>query len=156
MTQHIIGDGAYWTQLHGPQISCSVIGQFPDAAEEETKKTLEYMYKKGINNVRGAEYCKPTNFTVEDAKQLSFAFIHHIPGSNQSDVEKVFIRSIQSDTASPTRTSNRQETTTPIRNSNEKNSSNSYKRKRCRDCGDFIPNDPDKPYCYDCYLDNRW
>ena len=45
---------------------------------EETKKTLEMMVKHGINNVRGAEYCKPDPYTESDVQDKAYAVIHHL------------------------------------------------------------------------------
>ena len=94
MDQHITGEGASWTRMHGPQLSCSKLGEFPDAAPYETQQTLMQMIKKGVNNVRGAEYCQLRDFTREDCQRLSYAAVHHIPGANQRDVQVALEQSL--------------------------------------------------------------
>jgi len=59
--QHLDGSGAKWTKLYKPTeiIETRKIGHIPekDALILETKLTVEYIEKYGIENVRGGEMC---------------------------------------------------------------------------------------------------
>lgn len=96
MDQHLEGDGAYWCKTYGPMKSCSKVCDFVDATHEETKKTLELMVEKGINNVRGAEYCQLAPFTAADCRRMSYAAIHHLKRTDREHIENCFERNCAS------------------------------------------------------------
>lgn len=50
------------------------------------------MVEYGLNNVRGAEYCQVADFVREDAKRMSYAAAHHLPGIDREVVQKRFER----------------------------------------------------------------
>lgn len=56
MAEHVAGEGSAWTKLHTPQ---SVVETVPDQPFHEDAKTLEYMRKYGVDNVRGGKYSLP-------------------------------------------------------------------------------------------------
>lgn len=89
MDQHVEKKGAQWTKKHGPSEGCSELGTFSNATWEETKKTLEYMCDKGLNNVRGAEYCQIADFTEVDAVRISWAVAHHLGRDQESTLTKI-------------------------------------------------------------------
>lgn len=56
-TEHATGNGSAWTQLHP---ACDIVDTLPDTPFMEDAKTLEYMRKYGIDNVRGGKYSLTT------------------------------------------------------------------------------------------------
>lgn len=89
MDQHVDAKGAQWTKKYSPSQDCSVLGQYNDATWEETKKTLEFMCEKGLNNVRGGEYCQIADFTEGDAIRISWAVSHHLGRDQKSSLTKL-------------------------------------------------------------------
>jgi hypothetical protein len=55
-SQHKSGDGSMFTSLFQPESILEV--EMNPESDWETKKTIEMMTKFGIQNVRGAGYCK--------------------------------------------------------------------------------------------------
>ncbi len=92
MEQHVNGSGAKWIKHNFTEdtlknAKSQVVGEFTQTAKwEETKKTLELMVMHGINNVRGAEYCKPTPYTESDIQEKAYAVIHHL---NRQDISHI-------------------------------------------------------------------
>ena len=77
MEQHLEGRGAACIKkLKGDPITTS-LSSHDDATWAETKTTLELMQKHGVNRVRGAEYCKPTEYTKEEVENIVWAVVHH-------------------------------------------------------------------------------
>ena len=63
--QHFHGEGAKWTKVHKPIRLHSVeIG----GKKRESEKTIEMMKIYGIENVRGAGYCKASIQTVKNLR----------------------------------------------------------------------------------------
>ena len=94
MEQHVQGSGATWIKRNFTEdtrrnAKPQVIGTYTQNVKwEETKKTLELMVIHGINNVRGAEYCKPTPYTESDVQEKAYAVIHHL---NREDLHHIMI-----------------------------------------------------------------
>lgn len=55
------GKGSEWTRIHTPvsEIECEEVPRDQDAGILEHSKTLHYMRRHGVDNVRGAEFCSP-------------------------------------------------------------------------------------------------
>src|SRR5271157_1126518 len=51
--EHVAGDGSAWTKMHTPH---SIVEVLVDAPFIEDAKTLEYMRRHGVDNVRGGKY----------------------------------------------------------------------------------------------------
>ena len=70
--------GSKWTRTHRPIEVIDEYKRIPSryVLGTESKVTAEYMYKYGVNNVRGAAFCKATEFTKDDLENLT-AFLGH-------------------------------------------------------------------------------
>ncbi len=70
--------GSKWTRTHRPIEVIDEYKRIPSryVLGTESKITAEYMYKYGVNNVRGAAFCKATEFTKDDLENLT-AFLGH-------------------------------------------------------------------------------
>jgi predicted GIY-YIG superfamily endonuclease len=51
--EHVNSDGSVWTRLHAP---VSIVETLPHSPFLEDAKTLEYMHRHGVDNVRGGKY----------------------------------------------------------------------------------------------------
>ena len=89
---HFSDDGSAWTQKHKPVDIHRII---PDCDDfDETKHTLEYMKKYGINNVRGGIYCGiylSHNEMAHITKQLNCAMDKCFKCGGYSHFAKEFI-----------------------------------------------------------------
>lgn len=72
LNDHKNGTGSEWTKRY-PVISVysKTEVSFRNASKDESVKTCELMLKFGINNVRGAEMCKPNDYTSNDLYMLT-------------------------------------------------------------------------------------
>ena len=67
-----------WTRAHRPIGVFTEYKRIPSkyVLGMESQVTAEYMYKYGVNNVRGASFCKARDFTKDDLSDLT-AFLGH-------------------------------------------------------------------------------
>lgn len=93
--QHKIGVGSEWTKTYkylstreNKQISNDI------AEHEETKLTCKLMLKLGINNVRGAQFCKVEPFTEKDTDIL-VGTIGHVLKISYRDIKTKIISMLE-------------------------------------------------------------
>lgn len=87
-TEHMFGRGSRWTKLHKPvRLASAEAVPASDAAGRELKRTAELMIKYGVNNVRGAMFCKVDPFESKDIEMLT-AVIGHSLGVKYFAVEE--------------------------------------------------------------------
>ena len=67
--EHKQGKGAAWTRRYHP---IEILESVPNLPFCENQKTLEYMARYGVENVRGAEYCQ-IEFSLEEREKISTA-----------------------------------------------------------------------------------
>lgn len=70
--------GSRWTRLHRPVYVEALIRRVPERflVGVEAQVTAEYMLKYGVNNVRGAYFTHPRNYTLDDVSILT-GFLGH-------------------------------------------------------------------------------
>jgi predicted GIY-YIG superfamily endonuclease len=94
--EHKSGHGAAWTKTH-PVIQVVMTMTVSDETchMQETRKTLQLMWKHGVNNVRGAEFCENRDYTWErDGERLVRSLCHHMDLEYQH-VRKTIRRELQ-------------------------------------------------------------
>jgi predicted GIY-YIG superfamily endonuclease len=90
--------GSKWTRLHKPIRIMKAYNRIPEAyvLGMEAKVTAETMLKFGINNVRGAMFAEPRDYTHTDIRALT-GFLGHYNNLGYQDVEEKLERDLRPD-----------------------------------------------------------
>eukprot|EP01041_Mallomonas_annulata_P003580 gene3580-7119_t len=93
--EHLSGKGSMWTQIHHPKrlISVEQVSS-EDVAGREMKRTAELMLRHGINNVRGAMFCKTEAFITENITVLTGCIGHSLT-LNYGILEKTILKQME-------------------------------------------------------------
>lgn len=86
--QHINGEGAMWTKLYKPisVVETYTIGRTQEnkARQEETRVTIDYIEKYGLEMVRGGKFCRT------DIKMHQGEYKAHFKRLNRKQIKKEF------------------------------------------------------------------
>lgn len=87
--------GSVWTRLHRPLSVVEERTKIPEAyyLGVESAVTAEYMFREGINNVRGAQFSSPALLTREHIGALT-AFLGHYLQASYRDVGALLLKSL--------------------------------------------------------------
>ena len=87
--------GSKWTKFHKPVRVMQQYRRIPAkyALGMEAKVTAEYMYKYGVNNVRGAMFAHWEEYTLNDLEKL-VGFLGHFNGLSYNDVRQELQKSL--------------------------------------------------------------
>lgn len=87
--------GSVWTRLHRPLSVIEERTKIPAAyyLGVESAVTAEYMFKEGVNNVRGAQFSSPALLTQENIGALT-GFLGHYLQASYKDVGAQLLKSL--------------------------------------------------------------
>jgi len=87
--------GSAWTRLHRPLSVVEERTKIPAAyyLGVESAVTAEYMFREGVNNVRGAQFSSPALLTQENIGALT-AFLGHYLQASYKDVGAQLLKSL--------------------------------------------------------------
>lgn len=124
-----------------------VVEEDCDERIAETKVTLSLMLERGVNNVRGAQYCEPTLYEGERLEHVIKDIGHHL-GMNYAEVrQKLGLDpSIRPAPVAPSRVVV-QDGSAGDRFQGQRRLNPSH----CAICQKSKTPDPDKPLCYQCW-----
>ena len=123
----------------------------------EAQVTAEYMLKFGVNNVRGAYFSNPRNYTLDDIGILT-AFLGHYGQLDFKKLEKKLRKTLPPPSSAAIRRSHRnQKSKLPLMNNNLMDSKTTYRNSN----GDRRQNKRDRyrkrnDVCWKCGQKGHW
>ncbi|KAL3920359.1 MAG: hypothetical protein SGILL_003302 [Bacillariaceae sp.] len=149
--------GSKWTKFHRPVAIKAQIRRVPEKylMGLEAQVTAEYMLKYGVNNVRGAYFSNPRNYTLDDVSILT-AFLGHYGKLDFRKLEKKLRHTLPPPSSAALRRSHRnRKTNLPLNNNSLADSRTTFrngdprqaKRDRYRKRNDV---------CYKCGQVGHW